>query len=759
MAERVTYTRDAYSFEFEVIQHQARLKRKHMPIRDLFQAAPHVLGALKPCWAMSPLVVSQLLPAQRLFDVVIFDEASQVTPADAAGALLRASRAVVAGDAHQLPPTSFFLASSGIEDDENIDELEDGTALTTNLESILDVMSILLPPPKGTRDLQWHYRSRDERLIAFSNAQPNLYDYSLTTFPGVAEDQCIHHVLVPFVMGRVGQEASVPDEVDEVVRLVALHARTRADESLGVITMGIKHSDRISEAVRRARVGDPALDAFLDDTLHEPFFVKNLERVQGDERDAIILSIGYGKNPEGRLLYRFGPLNIDGGERRLNVAITRARNRITLVSSFSSADMDPTKLRADGAKMLCDYLRYAESGGTDLGAHPIDKPILNPFERDVRDQLTRAGIPLIAQYGCSGYWIDYAAQHPTQPGRMVLAIECDGDSYHRQATARDRDRLRQNHLEALGWTFHRIWSSEWFHHREAEVNRAVGAYRAAVARADSGTAGALAGLPPDGPIAATAAPAPVRTGPMPVQPGWPIDAYSLAQLVALVQWIQSDTLLRTEDELLDAALNTLGFSKRAPESSQRWVLQSRLRNSADAPSRRERTSGLAFSGSNAAMLRLLGGERALQCARSTGNGDAGCAPAPRGGTELRSRDRLLSHARGTLLAMHRISEVLLADWGISCEAESMSCQTWMTRDAQGNVTGTTEVRSSSGCSGCLWFLLGAFVVAAPAAWVSDGQIPVVVAGFMYMVEAIVAIAALGQTANGSERHWWIVLSS
>src|SRR6266542_4044415 len=396
VAERVTRARDDYPRESEVIEHQARLKRKHMPVRDLFQAAPHVLAALKPCWAMSPLVVSQLLPPERHFDVVIFDEASQVTPADAAGALLRAHRAVVAGDPHQLPPTSFFVASGGGEDDEELEELDGAAPLTSNLESVLDVMGALLPPPKGSRNLGWHYRSRDERLIAFSNAQPNLYDFSLTTFPGVTGEDCLSHVLVPFVFGRVGQEESVSDEVDEVARLVTDHAWLRPDESLGVIAMGIKHANRISEAIRRARIEDEALDSFLDERQHEPFFVKNLERVQGDERDAIILSIGYGKNIEGRLLYRFGPLNIEGGERRLNVAITRARNRMAVVSSFSATDMDPGKLRAEGAKMLGRYLAYAESKGSDPGSFAIAKPELNPFERDVRDQLVAAGIPLIA---------------------------------------------------------------------------------------------------------------------------------------------------------------------------------------------------------------------------------------------------------------------------------------------------------------------------------------------------------------------------
>jgi very-short-patch-repair endonuclease len=572
VAENATRVRDEYPQESEVIQHQAHLKRGHLPVRQLFQAAPHVLGALRPCWAMSPLVVSQLLPAQRCFDVVIFDEASQVTPADAIGALMRADRAVVAGDPHQLPPTSFFSTSGGGEDDEEAEAEALGAIVgTRNMESVLDVMSALLPPPKGTRTLNWHYRSEDERLIAFSNAQPNLYHWALTTFPGVAGADCLSHVLVPFRPGRIGQEDSVSDEVTKVVELVAEHARTRPGTSLGVIAMGIKHANRIQEALRQAQASDDALAAFLDGSVSaraaaEKFFVKNLERVQGDERDAIILTIGYGKNADGRMMYRFGPVNNEGGERRLNVAITRARSRMTVVSSFSAADMDPARLRAEGAKMLQAYLSYAESGGSDLGNVAKDKPELNPFERNVEAQLRAAGIPLIPQYGCSGYWIDFAAQHPTRRGHMVLAIECDGATYHSSATARDRDRLRQEHLERLGWTFHRIWSQDWFYHRERETARALAAYQSAVAAADNGERQAAPSRSPVAeavPSAAERGWAVPRRGPCPIWvSGEGIDSYSHAELVALIRWIESDTLLRTEDALLAEAMRQLGFKKR-----------------------------------------------------------------------------------------------------------------------------------------------------------------------------------------------------
>ena len=568
VAENATRTRDAYPRESDVVEHQARLKRGHLPVRQLFQAAPHVLGALRPCWAMSPLLVSQLLPAQRCFDVVIFDEASQVTPADAVGALMRADRAVVAGDPHQLPPTSFFMTSAGGEDDEEAEAEELGSSAgTRNMESVLDVMGALLPPPKGTRTLGWHYRSKDERLIAFSNAQRELYNWALTTFPGIAGAECLSHVLVPFRPGRAGQEDSVANEVNRVAELVAGHARTRPDASLGVIAMGIKHAHRIEEALRRARGDDEDLDAFLDGTASEqarkePFFVKNLERVQGDERDVIILTIGYGKTADGRMLYRFGPINNDGGERRLNVAITRARTHMTVVSSFAAADMDPGKLRSAGAQMLSRYLTYAESGGSNLGDTARDKPDLNPFERDVETQLSAAGIPLIAQYGCSGYWIDFAAQHPTRPGRMVLAIECDGATYHSSATARDRDRLRQEHLERLGWTFHRLWSQDWFYHREAEITRALAAYRAAVTAADHNVSVESPREPITGHMGSQAGPQ-SRAGSCPIATHRSsIDEYTPGELATVVRWIESDTLLRTEEELLAETMRTLGFTRK-----------------------------------------------------------------------------------------------------------------------------------------------------------------------------------------------------
>ena len=563
-AERVVIARDRYPKEAAVIIKQAGLKHGHLPLRALFGQAPHVLQAVKPCWAMSPLVVSQLLPSdRRYFDLVLFDEASQITPADAIPSILRGQRLVVAGDDQQLPPTAFF-ASQSAEDEAEEDQADIDLAATKGFESILDSLRSLL----RLRMLTWHYRSRDERLIAFSNVQ--FYDRSLTTFPGVTGDDCLEHVLVPFRPGLVGQENSAADEVNKVVRLIIAHAEERPNESLGVIAMGITHATRIDDALRNALRDRRDLDGFFVEGRDEAFFVKNLERVQGDERDAIILSVGYGKTPDGRLLYRFGSINLEGGERRLNVAVTRAKRRMTVVSSFSAADMDPKRMSSRGANLLRDYLIYAESRGADLGEALVEHPELNPFEIEVRDYLVRAGVPIVAQLGASGYRIDFAAQHPTRPGQYVLAIECDGASYHSSATARDRDRLRQAQLELLGWRFHRIWSGDWFSDRERACARAVAAYRNAVTDADAGrlkppgtttrVTSADAAVPM-APASSSTAPAPTRGPRPPIQPWGTIDAYSRAQLVALATWIESDTLLRTENQLLDEMMKELGFAR------------------------------------------------------------------------------------------------------------------------------------------------------------------------------------------------------
>ncbi|GIJ65437.1 AAA domain-containing protein [Virgisporangium ochraceum] len=606
VAENVVTVRERHRDQDRLVEHQASLKRRHLPMRQLFATAPDVLTALKPCWAMSPLVVSQLLPADgQYFDVVIFDEASQVTPADAVPAILRGRQIVVAGDEHQLPPTAFFSAAPdgdgavGVTADGSID-----LSLTSGYESILDVLTALLP----AYTLRWHYRSRDDRLIGFSNEW--IYGRSLVTFPGTSSAGRLTHVLVD---GVSADDESTPSEVDRVVSLVLEHAAARPRESLGVIAMGITHAERIDRALRQALAGRPGLHGFFAENAAEPFFVKNLERVQGDERDAIILSVGYGKTPDGRLLYRFGPLLTAGGERRLNVAVTRARGRMTVVSSFSASEMDPDRSTARGVTLLREYLRYAASNSVTDAATGDQAP-LTPFERDVADRLTAAGVPVVPRYGLSGQHIEFAVAHPDHPSRMIFAVETDGPAYRAAGTVRDRDRLRPGQLQRLGWRVHRIWSVDWFTDPEAEVARAVAAYRRALAdpvpvepvparvephdvdgpepvtdvepEESAEPLPVVVAQPPEPsaePAEPTAEPtqptteptqptteptAPTagrpRTARPPVPAGLPIAGYRHADLVALIRWIESDTLLRTEDEVLEEVMRELGFTRKGP---------------------------------------------------------------------------------------------------------------------------------------------------------------------------------------------------
>lgn len=548
-AEHLTQSLRDHPDQDQLVRKQASLKRRHLSLRKLVERAPDVLLAARPCWAMSPLVVSRVLPSRRLFDVVVFDEASQVEPADAVTSIMRGDRLVVAGDNRQLPPTTFFRTAL-VEDEEDAPE-EDITAF----ESILDRLADILPE----KTLSWHYRSADERLIAFSNTE--IYQSKLVTFPGALMEPPINHVLVDGV-ATPGQGGSAPAEVHEVVRLVLKHAAERSHESLGVIAMSDKHAQRIDMALHAELAERRDLDEFFADT-DEPgrrFFVKNIERVQGDERDSIILSVGYAKAATGRLSHNFGPLNREGGERRLNVAVTRARRRMTVVSAFSHLDIDPQRTSARGAQLLRVYLEYAASGGKTVGSGPITDVELNPFETHVLNALRAAGLPVVAQYGVSGHRIDFALAHPDQPGRMVLAVEADGRSYHSSQTARDRDRLRQEHLERLGWRFHRFWSTDWFRDPTQQLEEIIAAWRAAVDATDRDEP--IVGLRDEIAAVDEVAP-PVRTAVKPpLVPGLAITEYGSYELVKLVQWITSDGLLRTDDQIMEEAMAELAFRRR-----------------------------------------------------------------------------------------------------------------------------------------------------------------------------------------------------
>jgi very-short-patch-repair endonuclease len=363
------------------------------------------------------------------------------------------------------------------------------------------------------------------------------------------------------------QEDSVSDEARKVVDLVLQHAESRPEESLGVIALGIKHQRRIEAALDAIRRERPDLEEFFTEARHERFFVKNLERVQGDERDAVILSVGYGKDRSGKLPHRFGPLRTEGGRRRMNVAVTRARKRMTVVSSFGPNDLDPEKCK-EGVEFLRLYLQYAMSGGTNLGTEQRPEVPLNDFEQGVHDALVMRGIRLLKQWGASRYRIDLVAQHPAKPGRHILAIECDGATYHSAQSSRDRDRLRQQHLESLGWRFHRIWSTDWFNNRADELERALKAYEAALREADLADAGHEA------PRRSTHRAEPTPDRPKRQQkPSIPqhdsIEHYTDRDLIRCVEWIMSDELLRTDEEMLEEMISVLGFERRGSRIVER----------------------------------------------------------------------------------------------------------------------------------------------------------------------------------------------
>ncbi|MBI2376973.1 MAG: DUF4011 domain-containing protein [Deltaproteobacteria bacterium] len=526
--------------QHRTLEREARKRARHLPFRTLLEQAGTAVTSLCPCVMASPLSVSQLLPPNpELFDLVIFDEASQVMPADAVCALLRAKCAVVAGDPKQLPPTTFFASSEEVED-----------SAFEGFESLIDALLPLLPAWK----LEWHYRSRDERLIAFSNH--HIYANGLVTFPGARQDAPVSFEEAAFEP-REGIEDSGPDEVKTVVRRVIEHAKKTPELSLGVITMGIKHAERVLFALDRALEAESGLDEFFDPGRSERFFVKNLEQVQGDERDVVFLSVGYSKGVDGRLRYNFGPLTQKGGARRLNVAITRARHEMKVFASFSHRDVDPSRTKNEGIGLLARFLEYAESGGRILGGPGGATAPLNAFEEDVRLALETSGASVVPQLGVSKYRIDFAVQHPEQPGRFVLAIECDGASYHAAATARDRDRLRQRQLEALGWRVHRIWSSDWFRDRPAELARTLAVIENAIATAQ------YAPPPRRSSIPAPPKPAERSRGPRPPQPTSfsSIEQLPGAVLIGYVEWVRSDGLVRFDEDVIEEVAKELGFKR------------------------------------------------------------------------------------------------------------------------------------------------------------------------------------------------------
>jgi hypothetical protein len=477
--------------EMSVIRGEAAKKRGHMAIRKLMSRAGPSVRRIKPIFLMSPSSVAQYLPPGRLdFDLVVIDEASQVRPEDALGVIARAKRIVVVGDAKQLPPTSFFdrLMADGAADADAGEDGEEGAPLAgaaraTELESILTLCEARGLP--RTR-LLWHYRSRHPSLIAVSNEE--FYDGRLLMPPSPAATRAVDGLVATRVAGAYDRGGRRTNEIEAraLVEAAARHAAERPERSLGIVTFSTVQRDLVSALLDEARRTDPALDGFIAAREGgEGLFVKNLENVQGDERDVILISVGYGpREPGGRLdSMNFGPVSSEGGERRLNVLFTRARFRCEVFLSFDPAEIDPKRATGGGPRAFKRFLTYAESGALEE-ARPTGRDFESGFEEDVARAIAGLGYLADPQVGQAGFRIDLGVRDPQAPGRYLLAVECDGATYHGALWARERDRLRQEVLEGMGWRFHRIWSTDWYYRREAEIARLRAALEAA--RAEPG---------------------------------------------------------------------------------------------------------------------------------------------------------------------------------------------------------------------------------------------------------------------------------
>lgn len=442
-----------------LLQREITKKTRHLAIRRLLAELGPAAMELKPCFLMSPMSVAQYLdPSHPPFDLVVFDEASQIPVWDAIGALARGRQAVVVGDPKQLPPTSFF--SRG--EDETIaeDDIQD-------LESILEeCMGAQVPVHR----LSWHYRSRDESLIAFSNDR--YYGGDLVTFPSNGGDTGGVHVrLVENGVYQKGTSRTNPVEAQAVVDEVVsrLQAGGEGAGSIGVVTFNQAQQQLVLDLFEEAQRAHPEIERYFNDSGVAGVFVKNLENVQGDERDLIIFSIGYGPDAKGRVSMNFGPLNKDGGERRLNVAITRARCEVLVFTSLRSDQIDLARTSARGVRDLRAFLRFAEDASREGGAPPGSVKSRDRLVQSIAEALMERGWDLDLEIGRSDVRLDLALRDPEDPSRYVLAIETDGSNYERAATARDRDRLRTDVLASLGWTVHRLWSVDWWRDREGEI--------------------------------------------------------------------------------------------------------------------------------------------------------------------------------------------------------------------------------------------------------------------------------------------------
>lgn len=449
--------------ETALLENEASKQQRFLPVRELTARAGRALLELKPCWMMSPLAVAQFVPKGVLeFDLCIIDEASQMPPEAAIGSLLRSKQVVVVGDTNQLPPSSFFRS---LLDEEDADE--DETVLD---ESILAMANATFRP---ARRLRWHYRSRHSALINFSNRL--VYDDNLVVFPAASENSLRMGVKYQHIQGLY-KSGTNPIEARAIVDAVLDFMRTDPDRSLGVVTLNQKQRDLIREELENALGSDSRAVAYIEAWKEkneglEEFFIKNLENVQGDERDVIFIGTVYGPERSGaKVAQRFGPINGMAGKRRLNVLFSRAKEKIVTFSSMTAADILAEEGDNSGVYMLKRWLEYSATGILE-GGSTTTRPPDSDFEIFVADQIRSMGYEPVPQVGAAGYFIDIGVRHPGWAHGYIMGVECDGATYHSAKSARDRDRLRQEVLEGLGWRLYRIWSTDWFNNPRREIER------------------------------------------------------------------------------------------------------------------------------------------------------------------------------------------------------------------------------------------------------------------------------------------------
>lgn len=441
-------------------------KRAYIPVRDLTKRAGSAILELKPCWMMPPLAVAQYLPKDELFDLVIVDEASQMKPENAISALARAKQAVIVGDTNQLPPSSFFQKLLDTPDDDEEQEFDNVTE-----ESVLELANSMFRP---ARRLRWHYRSQHSSLIQFSNI--HVYDSHLQIFPSANENRKDMGVSYKKVEGYYAKGLN-PEEAKAMVEAIVDFMEKHDERSLGVVVLNQKQKDYIQELIDLEIANNSIVSKYIEkwDTENdglESFFVKNLENVQGDERDVIFIGTVYGPAGHGMpVMQRFGPVNNIAGKRRLNVLFTRAKKQIITFSSMTESDIQASEGDNEGRYLLKKWLEYSAAKGKRGLDAPTNRGTDSPFEDYVIDQLKAIGCEAQPQVGVSGYFIDIGVKHPKWPHGFIMGVECDGAAYHSAKSARDRDKIREEVLTKLGWYLHRIWSTDWFDDPQRESRR------------------------------------------------------------------------------------------------------------------------------------------------------------------------------------------------------------------------------------------------------------------------------------------------